>query len=81
MIDLSNKGITGKLAENNLKKILECIDDKDFKYEIRNLNVNVAALLTTDIIARRIGNIENFNKIILPGKVRGDINKLAEILN
>jgi len=73
--------ITGKLAENNLKKILECIDDKDFKYEIRNLNVNVAALLTTDMIARRIGNIENFNKIILPGKVRGDVNKLAEILN
>ena len=35
--------ITGKLAENNLKKILECIDNKDFDYEIRNLNVNVAA--------------------------------------
>ena len=36
--------ITGKLAENNLKKILERIDNKEFDYEIRNLNVNVAAL-------------------------------------
>ena len=73
--------ITGKLAENNLKKILECIDNKDFDYEIRNLNVNVAALLTTDMIARRIGNTEKYTKIILPGKVRGDINKLSKDLN
>ena len=62
--------ITGKLAENNLKKILERIDNKEFDYEIRNLNVNVAALLTTDMIARRIGDVKKFNKIILPGKVR-----------
>ena len=72
--------ITGKLAENNLNKILERIDNKDFNYEVRNLNVNVAALLTTDMISRRIGNIDNFNKIILPGKVRGDIEKLSEDL-
>ena len=70
--------ITGKLAENNLKNILECIDNKNFDYEIRNLNVNVAALLTTDMIARRIGNAEKYTKIILPGKVRGDINKLSK---
>ena len=73
--------ITGKLAENNLKKILERIDNKDFSYEIRNLNVNVAALLTTEMISRRIGNIDNFNKIILPGKVRGDVDKLSKDLD
>ena len=73
--------ITGKLAENNLKNILERIDNKEFDYEIRNLNVNVAALLTTDMIARRIGDVKKFNKIILPGKVRGDIDKLSNQLN
>ena len=72
--------ITGKLAEKNLKKILDCIEEKDFSYEIRNRNINVAALLTTEMIYRRIGNVDNFSKIILPGKVRGDIDELAKKL-
>ena len=42
--------ITGKLAQKGLKTVIESIDDKNFTYEIRNLNVNVAALLTTDMI-------------------------------
>ena len=42
--------ITGKLAEKGLRTVIESIENKDFTYEIRNLNVNVAALLTTDMI-------------------------------
>jgi dihydropteroate synthase-like protein len=72
--------ITGKLAEKNIRNILDSIKNKDFTYEIRNLNINVAALLTTEMIYRRVGNIDNFNKIILPGKVRGDIDELAKKL-
>ena len=72
--------ITGKLAEKNLKKILDCIENKEFTYEIRNLNINVAALLTTDMIYRRIGSVDSFSKIILPGKVRGDVDELAKKL-
>jgi dihydropteroate synthase-like protein len=72
--------ITGKLAEKNIRNILDSIKDKDFTYEIRNLNINVAALLTTEMIYRRVGNVDNFNKIILPGKVRGDIDELAKKL-
>tara|TARA_B100001094_G_scaffold286323_1_gene301049 strand:- start:33 stop:1424 length:1392 start_codon:yes stop_codon:yes gene_type:complete len=82
-MDMKNKilFITGKLAEKNLKKILDSIKDKNFIYETRDLNVNVAALLTTEMIYRRIGDIDGFNKIILPGKVRGDIDELAKKLN
>ena len=72
--------ITGKLAEKNIRNILDSIKNKDFTYEIRNLNINVAALLTTEMIYRRVGNVDNFNKIILPGKVRGDIDELAKKL-
>ena len=72
--------ITGKLAEKNIRSILDSIKDKDFTYEIRNLNINVAALLTTEMIYRRVGNVDNLNKIILPGKVRGDIDELAKKL-
>ena len=68
--------ITGKLAEKGLKTVIDSIEDKKFSYEIRNLNVNVAALLTTDMIERRIGNVNDFDEIIIPGRVRGDIKSL-----
>ena len=82
-MDMKNKilFVTGKLAEKNLRKILDSIEDKSFTYETRDLSVNVAALLTTEMIYRRIGDIEGFDKIILPGKVRGDIDELAKKLN
>ena len=32
--------ITGKLAEKNLKKILDCIEDKKFSYEIKFKLIN-----------------------------------------
>ena len=62
-MDMKNKilFITGKLAEKNLKKILDSIKDKNFIYETRDLNVNVAALLTTEMIYSRIGDIDGFN--------------------
>ena len=53
--------ITGRLAENNLKKVIELIENKNFKYEVRNLGINVAALMTIDIIEKNIGDVEKFN--------------------
>jgi len=73
--------ITGKLAEKGLKTVIESMDDKDFTYEIRNLNVNVAALLTTDMIARRIGDVASYDEIIIPGRVRGDLDALQKKIN
>ena len=73
--------ITGKLAEKGLRTVIESMEDKDFTYEIRNLNVNVAALLTTDMIARRIDDVESFDEIIIPGRVRGDLELLEKTIN
>ena len=73
--------ITGKLAEKGLKTVIESIDDKSFTYEIRNLNVNVAALLTTDMIERRIGDVSSFDEIIIPGRVRGNLDELKNKIN
>ena len=73
--------ITGKLAEKGLKTVIESMDDKDFTYEIRNLNVNVAALLTTDMIARRLDDVTPFDEIIIPGRVRGDLVALEKKIN
>ena len=73
--------ITGKLAEKGLKTVIESMENKDFTYEIRNLNVNVAALLTTDMIARRIDDVSSFDEIIIPGRVRGDLMILEKKIN
>ena len=69
--------ITGRLAENNLRKVIDLIENKNFKYEVRNLGINVAALMTTQIIEKNIGSIKGFNKVIIPGKARGDIDILS----
>ena len=57
--------VTGKLAENNLSKILEDIKEKEFTYEIRCININVAALMTTELISKKLGSISGFDKVII----------------
>lgn len=73
--------LTGKLAEKSLHKVLESLPSKDFTYEVRQMGVSVAALMTTDLVARRLSDASGFNKVILPGRCRGDIEVLAEKLN
>ena len=48
--------ITGKLAERSLKRVINEMGKLPFDYEIRNLNISVASLLTTQMIERRIGD-------------------------
>lgn len=72
--------LTGKLAEKRLTAILESMEPVDFEYEIRNIGVSVAALMTAQMIGRRLKEVEGFNRIIVPGLCRGDINKLSEEL-
>ena len=72
--------LTGKLAEKSLHKVIEGLPEKNFEYEILQIGVSVAALMTTDLIARRIKDVSQFDKIILPGRCRGDIEELAQKL-
>lgn len=73
--------LTGKLAEKSLHKVLTSLPSHDFTYEVRQIGVSVAALMTTDLIARRLSEANGFDKVILPGRCRGDIDALAEKLN
>ena len=72
--------ITGKLAERSLKRVINEMGELPFDYEIRNLNISVASLLTTQMIERRIGDVSSFDKIIIPGRTRGDISILSKKL-
>ncbi len=69
--------LTGKLAEKSLHKVLESMQPSDFNYEVRQIGVSVAALMTTDLIARRLTDVSGFDKILLPGRCRGNIDELA----
>lgn len=68
--------LTGKLAERQLKRILKAMKP-DFSYKINQIGVSVAALMSENIIMRRVKVDETFNKIIIPGKFRGDLKKLS----
>ncbi len=72
--------LTGKLAEKSLKKVLDEVQSNPktppFKYRIQQIGVSVAALMTPDLIARRLKEAGDADKIILPGLCQGDLTKL-----
>lgn len=76
--------LTGKLAEKSLHKVLQDIQDKNlanprtpaFKYRIEQIGVSVAALMTPEMITRRLKSTGDANKMILPGLCQGDLSQL-----
>ena len=46
--------LTGRLAQPQLEKVLAGIDDAPFTWEVRELGLQVAALMTADMIRRRV---------------------------
>ena len=68
--------ITGKLAERQLKRILDSMKP-EFSYQINQVGVNVAALMSENILMRRLSENQNFDRIIIPGKFRGDLKRLS----
>ncbi|MFO7902752.1 MAG: DUF6513 domain-containing protein [Pirellulaceae bacterium] len=68
--------VTGSLAEEGLRSVLQGMEPVDFTWEVRSLGVKVAALLNGDLIRRRLSGIGQANRVILPGRFRGDIGAL-----
>ena len=69
--------LTGKLAYPGVVQILEDMQSDLFTYSVRNLGLNVASMMTTNIIKRRLKDIEQFDRVILPGRFRGDLDELS----
>ena len=72
--------LTGKLAEKSLTKVLAQVQSNPktpaFKYRIQQIGVSVAALMTPDLIARRVKETGDADKVILPGLCQGDLTQL-----
>jgi dihydropteroate synthase-like protein len=69
--------LTGKLAEKSLHKVLASMQPTDFTWDIHELGINVAALMTTDMVARRLKDTHGADLVMLPGRCRGDVDELS----
>jgi len=72
--------LTGKLAEKQLHQILEKMQP-EFTYTVHQIGVKVAALMTADMIGRRLKDTFNAGRIMVPGRCRGDLKALSKLLN
>ena len=70
--------LTGKLAEKALHRVLESIQPTPFSYEVFNIGLNVAGLMTTDLIRRRVSDTRKATRIIVPGRCRGDMQAMTQ---
>ncbi|MDD5275856.1 MAG: DUF6513 domain-containing protein [Methylovulum sp.] len=68
--------LTGKLAEKQLHNILEKMQP-EFSYTVHQLGLKVAALMTADMIARRLHDTYNADRLLVPGRCRGDLAALS----
>lgn len=69
--------LTGKLAEKQLHQILEKMQP-EFTYTVHQLGIKVAALMTADMICRRLKETYNADRMIVPGRCRGELAVVAQ---
>ncbi len=70
--------VTGSLAEPRVKRIAEELNDADLEPVVANIGVKVAALMTTEIVERRLKLPEHADRVIMPGRFRGDLERLSD---
>jgi dihydropteroate synthase-like protein len=68
--------LTGHLARPRLEAVLEGMNG-EFGWKVLDIGVKVAALMTEDIIVRRLPQPVEADKIMLPGRCRADLDRLT----
>jgi dihydropteroate synthase-like protein len=69
--------LTGRLAKPRVASVLQAMQPTDFTYAVHDLGVKVAALMTADLIRRRLPKPVEADRIILPGRCRTDLDALG----
>jgi dihydropteroate synthase-like protein len=70
--------VTGSLAEPRVQRIAEELDDAELEPIVANVGVKVAALMTGEIVERRLKLPEGADRVIMPGRFRGDLERLSD---
>jgi dihydropteroate synthase len=69
--------LTGHLAQPRLTKLLAEMGDTGFEWEVRDIGVQVAALMTEPIILRRLLRPVAATRVLLPGRAGVDPARLS----
>ncbi|MFC7400481.1 DUF6513 domain-containing protein [Chelatococcus sp. GCM10030263] len=69
--------ITGHMAKPRLTKVMESLGRDAFDWTIVDAGVKVAALMTEEIIRRRVSLPEGTSRVILPGRCRANVDVLS----
>jgi len=69
--------LTGRLAQPQLERVLAGMQPAPFTWEVREIGLQVAALMTADLIRRRVPQPVQAQRIIVPGRCRGDLEALS----
>ena len=70
--------LTGKLAEPSVHKVLLAMQPTAFSYEVLQIGISVAGLMTADMIRRRVSETRDADCIMVPGRCRGDLESLTQ---
>lgn len=71
--------VTGRLAEASLREEVEKIAAKlGFRYEVTIPGIQVAALLHSNLLLKRLTVPEHIDRVILPGWCQGDLSALEQ---
>jgi dihydropteroate synthase-like protein len=73
--------LTGHLARPRLEKVLAGAGELGFEWTILDIGVKVAALMTEAIILRRLPRPVNADRVMVPGRCRADLARLADELS
>jgi dihydropteroate synthase-like protein len=72
--------VTGRLAEHSLRQVLAQLAARvGFEPTVQVLHITVAALMTTDWIARRLAVPDGTTRIIIPGSCRGSLDAFQDV--
>src|ERR1700730_12058354 len=72
--------LTGHLAYPRLDRLMRSMGETSFSWEVCDIGVKVAALMTEAIITRRLARPISADRIILPGRCRADLARLSNHL-
>lgn len=70
--------VTGRLAFPRLSRMIDSLGDEAKAWRVHDIGVKVAALMTQEILARRLPRPLDADRVILPGRCRADLDFLTQ---
>ena len=70
--------LTGRLARDHLCREIEGLEKREFSYRVHELGLQVAGLMTADMIRRRLNGPGDAQRILVPGLCGGEVEALSE---